>query len=55
MSAQKLITTAMAMGPGGKGLLAMDESTPICNAASLIKEQNPLADETIFNGWGKNI
>ena len=31
MSAQELITTAQAMVAEGKGLLAMDESTPTCN------------------------
>jgi fructose-bisphosphate aldolase class I len=31
MNAQQLIDTAKAMVAGGKGLLAMDESTPTCN------------------------
>src|SRR4030042_3501485 len=31
MSAQELIATAEAMVAEGKGLLAMDESTPTCN------------------------
>ena len=31
MNAQELITTAQAMVAEGKGLLAMDESTPTCN------------------------
>ena len=31
MSAQELIGTAKAMVAEGKGLLAMDESTPTCN------------------------
>jgi fructose-bisphosphate aldolase, class I len=31
MSAKKVIATARAMVAGGKGLLAMDESTPTCN------------------------
>jgi fructose-bisphosphate aldolase class 1 len=31
MSAQELIATAKAMVSEGKGLLAMDESTPTCN------------------------
>ena len=31
MSAKKLIATAKAMVAEGKGLLAMDESTPTCN------------------------
>src|ERR1700733_4016348 len=31
MSLQSLVTTANAMVANGKGLLAMDESTPTCN------------------------
>lgn len=31
MSAQELIATAKAMVADGKGLLAMDESSPTCN------------------------
>ena len=45
MNAQELITTAQAMVAEGKGLLAMDESTPTCNKR-FEKEGIPQTEET---------
>jgi len=45
MSAQELIATAKAMVAEGKGLLAMDESTPTCNQR-FAKVGIPQAEET---------